>query len=240
MYFLQNTSQCNFLYEKNGKFSQKKNGKFLYEKKENFHRRKMENFYTKKMENFHRRKMENFQRRKMEKFFIKRKFGFCRNFAFASPVRCRTARWEWMSLPHGVENLVFVFFIGTVVFELTFGRCENSKLVTCLFPVFLSFNRDLWVPQSQKNSTKNFEMTFFLDTLSKSFHSKKCFRFFPLVPEKPRVDPKKKLFLGWDELGSLHPRNISLASLFDSSRFGWTTQKFFFRDKNPTRLHVTS
>ena len=91
-----------------------------------------------------------------------------------------------------------------------------------------------------------------------------CFVLLRLAPEILHVDPKKTLFLGWDELGSLgspstwnfsdvkhnkNPKGWMLRSLlgnqnklfenFRSSRFGVTTQKCFFREKNPGRLRLT-
>ena len=54
---------------------------------------------------------------------------------------------NWMSLAHGMGNVVFHAFVGTVMFELTCGRGQNSKLVMYFLPRFLSLMRNVWEPQ---------------------------------------------------------------------------------------------
>ena len=84
---------------------------------------------------------------------------------------------------------------------------------------------------------------------------------FSFMPEKPQVDPKKILLLGWDELGWLglhgifstlnitvtNPENLKATSFCGApkdvvSKLSvdpfWMI-KLFFLDKNPGRLHVT-
>ena len=41
-------------------------------------------------------------------------------------------------LAHARRRSFFIFFISIVMFESTFGRCKNSKAITCLLPEFSS------------------------------------------------------------------------------------------------------
>ena len=88
-------------------------------------------------------------------------------------------------------------------------------------------------------------------------------KLFSWVLENLHIDPENTLFLGWDELGLLGLRGISptlntttsnsetsmlhffsgypkhISKLFDRALLEWHTQKSFFQDKNPERLHGT-
>ena len=111
---------------------------------------------------------------------------------------------------HSEKNFVFfIFFICAVMVEVTFGRCQNSKTVTCLRPGFSSLKRDVWVPQREMTRPKISGRSF-LETLPKTWHWQ--FFWFQSVQFWARESargPKKALFLRWDKLGSLGLRGIS-------------------------------
>ena len=103
------------------------------------------------------------------------------------------------------------FALELKVFGTTFGRCENSKPGVYFFPRFFALKREVWVcrgPQwiDQKLWSKVFRIFFH----QKHWHWKKILfsavQFFR-ARETAR-GPKKTLFLGWLQLGSLGLRGI--------------------------------
>ena len=142
------------------------------------------------------------------------------------------------------------------MYELTFGPCKNSK--TVISRIFILEKGRLGAAV-QNGSTKNFEVPFFGYAIKNLAFRILYFWLFSFVLEHPQ----KHIVLEWDEFGSLGLRGISpmlniainressrqpfLLGIektvflnFQFSRFGWTTQKRNFRDKNPRRLHKTS
>ena len=67
----------------------------------------------------------------------------------------RAAHREWISLAHGMGTVVFTFFVGTVMSEITFGRWKNAKPVRYYYlPRFVSLKRGASVRQSKKTGPK--------------------------------------------------------------------------------------
>ena len=152
------------------------------------------------------------------------------------------------------------FSIGSVMVALTFGWCRKSKTVKCLLSGFSFLKRDVWMSQLETARPKITKRCFFY-TLQK-LGTQKIFSFgHSFLCQWNRTWTPKILYLGWDELGSTwdfpKAKHDSykpwiktmlgffvryLKTLFQNfrwNRFGSTTRKFFFRDKNPGRLHVT-
>ena len=55
---------------------------------------------------------------------------------------------EWVTLS-------FIFFIGTAMFGLTFGRCKTAKLLMYFLPGLLSLKSDVLVTQSKMAQPKS-------------------------------------------------------------------------------------
>ena len=107
----------------------------------------------------------------------------------------------------------FIFFLGTVMCGLTFGRCSNSNLIMPFLPEFYYRKRAVWVPQSKVARPKISKWIFFGYLTKNVAHKFFCFGLANFGPEKPHVNPKKTLFLRWDKLGSLDPhRHVKSAA----------------------------
>ena len=75
---------------------------------------------------------------------------------------CHSSRTNIFSTWHG-ERHFSIFVLLLWGFELTFGRCKNSKPVVHFLPGFLPLRRNVWVVAIQNGSTTNFKMKFFGD-----------------------------------------------------------------------------
>ena len=123
--------------------------------------------------------------------------------AGASFGRMVFARRKWMPFVHGV---VFIFFVGTVIFELTFGRCKNSNLIIYFCQGFYS-----WKGTFQCHNPKWLDQYFetkVLNTLPKTSHSTFFYFCYSVLCQRKRMWTQKDMLLRWDELGSLGLRGI--------------------------------
>ena len=155
--------------------------------------------------------------------------------------------------------------VSLMIFELTFGRCENSKQVTCNLLGFLSSKKWLWVIFLKQLHRKPWNDVFWI--LNKKWSIKfsgfgvvilGC-REIPRRPSDPSSShPKKNMFLLFTcsfsgiRLDGLYFkkksfdcyifRKVSKKTLFPTFLVKpfWIggTQTFIFTEENPGRKHV--
>ena len=67
-----------------------------------------------------------------------------------STKRGDAARCGWILLAKWRKEGRFISFVVSLLIELTFGRCEDSKKVTCDFPGFQSREKHFWAVRQKR------------------------------------------------------------------------------------------
>ena len=94
----------------------------------------------------------------------------------------------------GRGSVIFLFYIGSMRVELTFGCCQNSNTVTCSLPGFSFLKGDVCVPQFKMAQSNNSELKFIGYLTEKLALKMFYFSLFNFVPERPHADPKNTVF----------------------------------------------
>ena len=155
----------------------------------------------------------------------------------------------------------FVFFIGTAMVELTVGRCKKIKNSHVLSSRIFIPEKGRLGATLRNGSAKNFDMMMFWILYEKMLHSEFLVLACSVLCQKNRMWTQKSIVfeIGWTwvagsmcnysetkDYSHINSENLMLLVLLDiwktsfqnfrSSFFRSTTQKFFFRHKNPGRM----
>ena len=101
------------------------------------------------------------------------------------------ARREWISLAQGIENVVSIFFIGTVMVDMTFSRCQIQKRSLAFFQDFI-LERDVWNPQFEMARPIISNWVFRIPCQKRRTQS--FFSLFSFASEKSHVKQKETVF----------------------------------------------
>ena len=101
-----------------------------------------------------------------------------------------TARREWISLAQGIENVVFIFFIGTAMVDMAFGRCQIQKRSLAFFQDVILEKGHLEA-SIRNGSTNNFKLSF-SNTLPRTYDSK-FFVVYSVLRQRNRIWTKKNI-----------------------------------------------
>ena len=149
--------------------------------------------------------------------------AYCSCFCWNSPHSNNLSR-------RNKERVQIVFFISTVPFEPTFGRCKNSTTVKCFLTGISYLKTDVWPPSSNMARPKIWKN--FMGTILKTYRSK-CFVFghsilFQRIARRPK---KIVLEMGWTWVtGSTWDFSDAKHSShklrkFDATWFCWVSKK---------------